>query len=106
MFRASSGSAKNSSNTFIVDHDSSAQSITPVNNLGGSFSQSSKEKHWHQTNSSDVNFLPSYKTLDVPKGEEGRLLPATKVGVPQKLNLNQSKAYVKVRISMFLRLLE
>jgi len=34
--------------------------------------------------------------LDVPKGEENKLLPAKKVGVPQKLNLNQSKAYIKV----------
>ena len=71
--------------------------VKPTTNLGQSFTHSSKEKHWHQTNASDVNFLNSYKTLDVPKGEEGRLLPAKKEGVTQKLNLNQSKAYQNVR---------
>lgn len=46
------------------------------------------------TNSSDVNFLHSYKALDVPKGEESKVIPAKKIGVPEKLNLNQSKSYI------------
>eukprot|EP00347_Sterkiella_histriomuscorum_P016152 403354281 len=81
----------NKSNTFIIDHDSQANSVEPSNSMSKTFTQTPKEKAWHRTNASEIVLLNSYKTLDVPKGEEGTLLPCKKVGVPEKLNLNQSK---------------
>jgi len=94
--RTSSGQTFKSS--IVFDHESSyyQNENNNVSNLGGSFSQTKKEKAYHMTNSSDVNFLHSYKALDVPKGEESKVIPAKKIGVPEKLNLNQSKSYINV----------
>ena len=96
VHRVSSGETFKSS--VVFDHESSycQNENKNVSNLGGSFSQSKKEKAYHMTNSSDVNFLHSFKALDVPKGEESKVIPAKKLGVPAKLNLNQSKSYANV----------
>lgn len=45
------------------------------------------------TNSSTINMQNSYKTLDCPEKPEGAIFPATKNGVDQKYNLNQSKVF-------------
>lgn len=51
------------------------------------------------TNASQVNMQNSFKTLDGPEKSESSLFPATKNGVDQKLNLNQSKALGNVSMS-------
>lgn len=72
----------------IVDHDTSVYSVGQANNLGAAFSKNKKEKAYHLTNSSSVNMMPSYKTLDCPEKPEDRLLPCTKNGVDLKFNVN------------------
>jgi hypothetical protein len=85
-FRVSNG--QKNKTTLSMDHESSYVQPEPVSNLGESFSQSKKEKAYHMTNSSDINFLRSFKTLDVPKGDESRLIPGKKCGQSEKWNLN------------------
>jgi hypothetical protein len=79
-----------------MDHESTYGSAAPVSNLGESFAQTKKEKAYQMTNCSDINFLRSFKTLDVPKGEESRLIPGKKCGQSEKWNLNQGQVLVKV----------
>ena len=52
------------------------------------------------TNSSTINMQNSYKTLDCPEKPEGAIFPATKNGIDQKYNLNQSKVFGNVRITV------
>lgn len=94
------GTVTNKSNNFIIDHDTASQQVEPQSDaLVRTFTQSSKEKSFLRTNASDINFLNSVKTLEVQKGDENPVLPCKKTGVDQKLNLNQSKAYVNVSAS-------
>ena len=54
------------------------------------------------TNASTINMQNSYKTLDCPDKPEGTIFPATKNGVDQKYNLNQSKVLGNVRITVLM----
>jgi hypothetical protein len=50
----------------------------PTNTLGGTFTKSKKEKAYHLTNSSQITYQNSYKSLDIQEKTESKEFPTTK----------------------------
>lgn len=66
------------------------QQGVPTNNKGGTFSRNRREKWYHITNSSSINRLNSYKSLDVKESAEDREFPTTKGNQSLKRSMNVS----------------
>ena len=71
------------SKDFVVKHvevtieDFKAQGAA-MNNLGGTFSKTRKERAYHLTNSSTITNLHSYRSLDMQDKLENKAFPTTK----------------------------
>jgi hypothetical protein len=73
------------------------QGDSSANALGKAYSQSKKEKSWHQTNASNINLLHSFKTLDMPDKSESSLVPEVLAKVEVKQNINLQSQLDQVR---------